>query len=32
VVTAHPSEFAERVLEVTERIPQGCVMSYGDIA
>ena len=32
MVTAHPSEFAERVLEVTERIPQGCVMSYGDIA
>ena len=32
MVTAHPPEFAERVLEVTERIPQGCVMSYGDIA
>jgi alkylated DNA nucleotide flippase Atl1 len=32
VVTAHPSEFAERVLDVTERIPRGCVMSYGDIA
>jgi alkylated DNA nucleotide flippase Atl1 len=32
VVTGHPPEFAERVLEVAERIPQGCVMSYGDIA
>jgi alkylated DNA nucleotide flippase Atl1 len=32
VVAAHPSDFAERVLEVTERIPRGCVMSYGDIA
>ena len=32
MVTAHPPDYAERVLEVTERIPQGCVMSYGDIA
>jgi alkylated DNA nucleotide flippase Atl1 len=32
VVIPHPSDFAERVLEVTERIPAGRVMSYGDIA
>jgi len=32
VVTARPPDFAERVLEVTERIPAGRVMSYGDIA
>ncbi|MQA87767.1 MAG: cysteine methyltransferase [Streptosporangiales bacterium] len=28
----HPTEFAERVLDVVERIPPGRVMSYGDIA
>lgn len=27
-----PSEFAERVLDVVERIPPGKVMAYGDIA
>src|SRR3954465_9469026 len=27
-----PTEFAERVLEVVERIPPGRVMAYGDIA
>lgn len=27
-----PSEFAEAVLEVVERIPRGRVMSYGDVA
>ena len=32
MVTGHPPEYAERVLQVTERIPRGCVMSYGDIA
>jgi alkylated DNA nucleotide flippase Atl1 len=32
VVIPHTSDFAERVLEVTERIPAGRVMSYGDIA
>jgi alkylated DNA nucleotide flippase Atl1 len=32
VVTARPPDYAERVLGVTERIPPGCVMSYGDIA
>jgi alkylated DNA nucleotide flippase Atl1 len=32
VVTGHPTEFAERVLDLTERIPRGRVMSYGDIA
>ena len=32
MVTAHPPDYAERVLEVTERIPPGRVMSYGDIA
>jgi alkylated DNA nucleotide flippase Atl1 len=32
VVTARPPDYAERVLEVTERIPPGRVMSYGDIA
>jgi len=25
-------EYADRVLDVVERIPAGCVMSYGDIA
>jgi alkylated DNA nucleotide flippase Atl1 len=32
VVAARLPEYAERVLEVTERIPRGRVMSYGDIA
>jgi alkylated DNA nucleotide flippase Atl1 len=32
VVTAHLPEYAERVLQVTEQIPRGRVMSYGDIA
>jgi alkylated DNA nucleotide flippase Atl1 len=32
VVTGHPTEFAERVLDVIDRIPPGRVMSYGDIA
>jgi alkylated DNA nucleotide flippase Atl1 len=32
VVTARLPDFAERVLQVTERIPVGRVMSYGDIA
>ena len=32
MVTAQPPEFAERVLGVTESIPRGRVMSYGDIA
>lgn len=27
-----PGDYAERVLEVVERIPPGKVMSYGDIA
>jgi alkylated DNA nucleotide flippase Atl1 len=27
-----PTEFAERVLDVVERIPPGRVMAYGDIA
>jgi alkylated DNA nucleotide flippase Atl1 len=27
-----PDEYAERVLEVVERIPSGRVMSYGDVA
>lgn len=27
-----PSDFAERVLDVVERIPPGRVMTYGDIA
>ncbi|RNL85579.1 cysteine methyltransferase [Halostreptopolyspora alba] len=27
-----PGDFAERVLDVVERIPPGRVMSYGDIA
>ena len=31
-MTAHLPDFAERVLQVTDRIPAGCVMSYGDIA
>ncbi|MER6125882.1 MGMT family protein [Streptomyces sp. NPDC001795] len=25
-------EYAERVLDVAERIPPGCVMTYGDVA
>jgi alkylated DNA nucleotide flippase Atl1 len=29
---AHPGEYAERVLDLVERIPPGRVMSYGDIA
>lgn len=29
---AHPDDYAERVLDVVERIPSGRVMSYGDIA
>ncbi|CAM3584425.1 MGMT family protein [Nocardiopsis gilva] len=29
---SHPDEYAERVLDVVERIPSGKVMSYGDIA
>ncbi|RCV50527.1 MGMT family protein [Marinitenerispora sediminis] len=29
---AHPSDYAERVLDVVERIPPGRVMSYGDVA
>ena len=32
MVTTHLPDYAERVLEVTERIPPGRVMSYGDIA
>jgi alkylated DNA nucleotide flippase Atl1 len=32
VVAAHLPEYAERVLGVTEQIPRGRVMSYGDIA
>ena len=32
MVTGHPTEFAERVLDLIERIPPGRVMSYGDIA
>src|SRR5215472_11185052 len=32
MVTAQPPEFAERVLGITEGIPPGRVMSYGDIA
>jgi alkylated DNA nucleotide flippase Atl1 len=32
MVTAQPPDFAERVLWVTESIPPGRVMSYGDIA
>ncbi|MCO5971963.1 MGMT family protein [Actinoallomurus soli] len=27
-----PTEFAERVLDVVERIPPGRVMAYGDVA
>ncbi len=27
-----PTEFAERVLDVVERIPPGRVMTYGDVA
>jgi alkylated DNA nucleotide flippase Atl1 len=32
VITAQPTDFAERVLGVAENIPRGRVMSYGDIA
>jgi len=32
MVTGHPTDFAERVLDVIDRIPPGRVMSYGDIA
>ena len=32
MVTARPTDFAERVLGVAESIPPGHVMSYGDIA
>jgi alkylated DNA nucleotide flippase Atl1 len=32
MVTGQPPDFAERVLRVTENIPPGRVMSYGDIA
>ena len=32
MVTVQPPDFAERVLGVTESIPPGRVMSYGDIA
>lgn len=28
----HPTPYAERVLDLVERIPPGAVMSYGDIA
>lgn len=28
----HPTPFAERVLDLVERIPPGHVMSYGDVA
>ncbi|MFC4532440.1 MGMT family protein [Sphaerisporangium dianthi] len=31
-VTGDPTPFAERVLDLVERIPPGKVMSYGDIA
>jgi alkylated DNA nucleotide flippase Atl1 len=31
-VRAEPTEFAERVLDVVERIPPGRVMTYGDVA
>jgi alkylated DNA nucleotide flippase Atl1 len=31
-VPGDPREFAERVLDVVERIPPGRVMAYGDIA
>ena len=27
-----PTEFAERVLDLVDRIPEGMVMTYGDIA
>ncbi|TDQ54728.1 MGMT family protein [Actinorugispora endophytica] len=29
---SRPDEYAERVLEIAERIPPGRVMSYGDVA
>jgi alkylated DNA nucleotide flippase Atl1 len=32
MVTAQPTDFAERVLGVADNIPPGRVMSYGDIA
>ncbi|MFF0306615.1 MGMT family protein [Streptosporangium sp. NPDC004379] len=28
----HPTPYAERVLDLVERIPPGMVMSYGDVA
>jgi alkylated DNA nucleotide flippase Atl1 len=31
-VLSEPSPYAERVLDVVERIPPGRVMSYGDVA
>jgi alkylated DNA nucleotide flippase Atl1 len=31
-VTGDPTPFAERVLDLVERIPPGKVMSYGDVA
>lgn len=31
-VTNGPGEYAERVLDVVDRIPSGRVMTYGDIA
>jgi alkylated DNA nucleotide flippase Atl1 len=31
-VYGEPSEYAERVLDVVDRIPPGRVMAYGDIA
>jgi alkylated DNA nucleotide flippase Atl1 len=31
-VPGDPPEFAERVLDVVERIPPGRVMAYGDVA
>src|SRR3954469_13438199 len=31
-MVGEPTEFAERVLDVVERIPPGRVMAYGDIA
>lgn len=32
MIGEEPSAYAERVLDVVERIPPGTVMSYGDIA
>jgi len=31
-MAGEPTEFAERVLDVVERIPPGRVMAYGDVA